>query len=288
MFKYIVFLCALCMFCASFSAASEPFPLPFTRQLQAGDDGNDVHILQSLLNRMENIVPINITGVYDDATANLVQHFQKVRNIPATGIVDADTATLLLQFHLEDHFVDPLEPLPSPYKYKVHIIVQRNRSIETEATLYNKHMEPLHRFTVRTHGQNFNHSSNDDFSLNELSPSGCTPTGMASFDLNSPEDNPASFGPYPVNRFVNGLEGNMKIVVSAIRDGLLMHTGEWKDWSPEDPMPNSHGCVHGHPADIKKVWEILTGLGVVVHKNSFGKLPYPYEPQGLISIELAQ
>lgn len=86
------------------------------------------------------------------------------------------------------------------------------------------------------------------------------------FDLNSPEDNPVDYGPYPINRavqasvFVNdngwngkGLEGNAKIIISDIRDGILMHTGEWKDWKPSENMPNSHGCVHGHPEDIKDV-----------------------------------
>jgi hypothetical protein len=41
---------------------------------------------------------------------------------------------------------------------------------------------------------------------------------------------PVSFGPYPVNRFVQGLEGNMKVVISDIRDGILQHTGEWPNW----------------------------------------------------------
>ena len=55
------------------------------------------------------------------------------------------------------------------------------------------------------------------------------------------------------------------------------------------PQPNSHGCVHAHPEDIEAVWHILVDqLGVVVHNNTFGKLPYPYKPQGLLSIELVE
>jgi hypothetical protein len=53
------------------------------------------------------------------------------------------------------------------------------------------------------------------------------------------------------------------------------------------PMPNSDGCVHGHPNDIYMVWQILTlDLGVQVRNNTDGKLPYPYVPQGLVSVEL--
>jgi len=48
----------------------------------------------------------------------------------------------------------------------------------------------------------------------------------------------------------------------------------------------SNGCIHAHPSDQKKVVEILTkDLGVEIRKNPFGSLPYPYQPQGLLSIE---
>ncbi len=33
-------------------------------------------------------------------------------------------------------------------------------------------------------------------------------TGLVEMDLNSPEPDPASYGPWPVNRFVHGLDGN--------------------------------------------------------------------------------
>jgi hypothetical protein len=86
---------------------------------------------------------------------------------------------------------------------------------------------------------------------------------------------------------VQGLAGNLAVVVQnsptrMIRDGLLMHTGEWPGWNTSMPMPNSHGCmnpmtsclllqtcflltfyvcstlnlsagIHGHPLDIMKV-----------------------------------
>ena len=39
----------------------------------------------------------------------------------------------------------------------------------------------------------------------------------------------------------------MKNDASTIRGGILMHTGEWanySDWQPPLPMPNSLGCIH--------------------------------------------
>jgi len=144
-------------------------------------------------------------------------------------------------------------------------------------------MEVLWTFTARTEGQNDNVTG---LPLNELAGYGSTPTGLSTFDLNSQEDDPVDFGPYPVNRAVKGLEGNAQIVISNIRDGILLHTGEWPHWNVTMPMPNSHGCIHTFPANIEIIWQILIGLGVQVRNNTFGKLPYPYKPQGIISVEL--
>jgi hypothetical protein len=51
-------------------------------------------------------------------------------------------------------------------------------------------------------------------------------------------------------------------------------------------MPNSSGCLHAHPEDIQRVYQLLLGLGVQVRKNPFSGKNYPYSPQGLCSIEL--
>lgn len=74
-----------------------------------------------------------------------------------------------------------------------------------------------------------------------------------------------------------------------LRDGILLHTGEWSqysDWKPPMPMPNSAGCIHAYPDSILRVWKLLVAEGVTVHPNTGGKLPYPYKPQGLVSVEL--
>jgi hypothetical protein len=184
----------------------------------------------------------------------------------------------------------------------VHIPVHVNRSRETLATLYDGAGNTLHTFRhahlparcprplaanrrVRTHGNDI-YGNNTWPSFNDTDPgvnvfgaNGNTPTGISSFDLNSPEDEPRLFGPYPVNRFVNGALGNQAFLISNVRDGMcvpgagwraggrrvtgraarsLMHTGEWPaPWNTSMDMPNSDGCVHGHPEDIKRVWQLL-------------------------------
>ena len=49
-------------------------------------------------------------------------------------------------------------------------------------------------------------------------------------------------------------------------------------------MPNSDGCVHGHPTDIEAVVNDLLSLGVVVNENPFSSTNYPYATQGIISV----
>ena len=85
--------------------------------------------------------------------------------------------------------------------------------------------------------------------------------------------------------------GNAAIVISDIRDGILLHCtpGEWPSWNVNSnysaPMINSEGCVHAHPPDILTVWQKLIGLGIKMRINTFGSLPYPYVPQGILSVE---
>jgi hypothetical protein len=37
---------------------------------------------------------------------------------------------------------------------------------------------------------------------------------------------------------------------------------------------------------LLQVWQLLVAEGVQVRNNTGGALPYPYKPQGLVSIEL--
>jgi hypothetical protein len=262
--------------------ANAQMPCPFYRELSAQSpllSGSDVFMMQNLLRRAMKAVPI--TGNYDAKTQAAVEAFQKANQLSATGVFDEDTASSLLENYLSDGYKDN-GLVPNGVMYKVYVPVYKNRSIETTATLFAGNGTILLNFTARTQGQVNNDTG---IALNELCDSGSTPTGLMSFDLNSPEPDPISYGPYPVNRAVQGLEGNAAMVISYIRDGILMHTGEWAGWNPSMPMPNSHGCIHAHPQDIKDVWDLLVSIGVEVRNNTFGKLPYPYPTQGILSIE---
>lgn len=245
-----------------------------------GDSGSGVIILQNLVARSPFVHNLNISGVYDSGTVAAVTAFQAGNKLPASGVFSPSTASLLLKLHSDDGYVDD-GSIPSGYLYKVYIPVYANRSVEVWATLYDRNMSMLYRALVRARGQ----SNSKGQQLNQFCPNGVTPTGLMTFDLNTPEPDPLSYGPYPINRAVQGLRGNAAFLISNIRDGILMHTGEWPDWNYTMPMPNSHGCVHGHPEEIYEIWQLLVGLGVEARPNTYGKLPYPYKPQGILSIE---
>lgn len=80
------------------------------------------------------------------------------------------------------------------------------------------------------------------------------------------------------------------LVLPNIRDGLLIHTGNWttttQDWDNTMNMPNSAGCIHTHPEDLDKIYHLLIKQGVEVRENTFSGKNYPYKPQGVGVIEL--
>jgi len=265
-----------------FVLTSAQWPCPFSRELKQEDpplQGNDVTILQHLLIRSPYVKGLQSTGKFDAATATAVSDFQTGNQLQVDGIVGQETAQKLLDLHMSDGYKDDGKILPG-FKYKVHIPVSRNRSVETTAYLYDSNMSLIYQFHVRLHGQR---------DWNEFCHDGNTPTGLSLFDLNSPEDDPKDFGPYPVNRVVAGLKGNAAILLqnsaATIRSGILLHTGQWDGWQPPQPMPNSDGCIHTWPDMCKQLWQTLVSFGIQVRKNSGGELPYPYLSQGLISIE---
>eukprot|EP00761_Pharyngomonas_kirbyi_P013327 gb/GECH01013355.1/.p1 GENE.gb/GECH01013355.1/~~gb/GECH01013355.1/.p1 ORF type:complete len:298 (+),score=59.84 gb/GECH01013355.1/:1-894(+) len=286
-----IFLLLFITFCIlfQFGIAKDHYPQPFHRKLEIRKpliQGTDVYILQNLIKRFPDASNLNVTKVYDLPTQKAVQKFQLHFHLfnDKWGVFGKETAQKLLELYLDDHYQDD-GSIPSGYLYKVHVPIHQNRSIETKATLYDNQMNVRHTFTARTHGQNDPRTGQP---LNQLSNSGSTPTGLMTFDLNSPEPDHKSFGPYPVNRAVLGLQGNAEFALPHVRNGILLHTGEWEHWNPSMPMPNSHGCIHAHPDDIKEIWHILVSMGVKVHKNPFGKLPYPYKPQGVLSVEMIE
>lgn len=266
-------------------------PQPFKRVLQRNDDnpvtGNDVLIAQTLMDRSPFVQANFTSGVYDETMETAVQSFQKGHEqLNPDGVFGPETASLALKLHIRDGYKH-ITMIPANYTYLIKVSPHVNRTIEINATLFARHSKslliedsvpvPVMEFKVRCHGK--------DFAPNQFSTDGDTPSGLAKIDLNSAEADTKDIGPYPINRIVEGLDGNLGLLAPNIRNGLLIHTGEWSGWTPDQPMPNSDGCIHGHPDDINKLWKTLVGLGVTIRDNPYGKLPYPYVPQGLLSVE---
>ena len=75
------------------------FPREIGKIIAQGDDGLPVLVIQSILRTLAqkypNIPPVEITGEYDEATAQAVREFQKITGLPQTGTVDRATWNLL-------------------------------------------------------------------------------------------------------------------------------------------------------------------------------------------------
>ena len=298
-------LAALFSICLSvFQSEDEEMPLPWKRELELSSPpmtGNDVLIACTLLSRDDAVVidASSCDTTFDAADNDAVGAFQTAQGIKVTGIFDATTANALLVAHSADGFKDSGFTADSMgYKYKIHVPVYQIRSIETTATLFDAFNKVLLSFTVRAHGWRDDGTQAawpdygvDDYGLNEFTPNGNTPTGLVEIDLNSPEPDPQVYGPWPVNRVVRGLEGNAALMLPNLRDGILFHTGNWTTttegtWTPLSPMPDSSGCIHGHPSEIERVQDILVNLGVKINENTYSGKNYPYKPQGIAVIEL--
>jgi len=268
----------------------DEMPKPFSRELRLQtppQTGKDVIILQNLLRRQSSTAFVIVTSHYDVQTAEAVKLFQRAVHLPANGVFCMQTALKVLENLLDDGFKDDGK-VPAAYRFKLYVPVHKNRNIETVATLLDHNSNAIFNFTIRAHGQ----TNEYGVAINQLSRNGNTPTGLSTFDLNSKEPYPKLYGPYPVLRVVKGLKGNSAIgfenetLLSNFRSGILLHTGEWQGWNASKPMPNSEGCMHCSPDDMKKLVDILVKkLKVKVNENPYGRLPYPYTPQGLIAIE---
>lgn len=294
---FVVFCLLSALLCAFAS-----MPPPFYRELKVTSPyqtGDDVVIAQNLLKRDKAVGDSFVAnGVYDEKSAAATMSFQTANALLPTGILDEDSAQKLLDLHSEDGYKDSGFTAESMgYLYKFHIPVHRNRSIETYSTLFDGKGNVLLKFRTRTHGHRDDGTEgawpdfgNGDIGLTEYVDDGNTVTGLVEMDLNSPEPSPELYGPWPVNRLVRGLDGNALFLAPKIRDGILIHTGNWstaeQSWDPTMDMPNSSGCIHAHPADVEKIYNLLVGLGVQVNNNPFSGKNYPYKPQGIGVIEL--
>jgi len=285
--------------------------LPFHRSLRLQEplmEGKDIAILQNLLRRQSFVSStLRATGRYDAATLQSVKSFQQRYKLSQQdGIFDPETGRKVLDELMSDGYSST--DIPHDCKFFIRVPLRKDRTIEVNATLHRcgaseqgeaAHGEVLHTFLLRARG-----GTKNGVMLNQLTSNGDTPTGLSSIDLNT-EFKPQwrwkrSFGVYPVLRLVKGLKGNAAIgrdgvtgnddtaesFLNDYRYGILVHSFEREEWVPSMPMPDSYGCMKVHPADQRKIIDILRNkLGVKMRNNTFGRLPYPHKPQGLISIE---
>jgi len=296
-----LFLFIVCTtFAFSFSVA-DSMPFPWTRELQQSSpamEGTDVFITQNLLKR-DSSVPASLVAdsIYGSETVNAVKSFQAAHKLQVTGNFDAASASALIVCCSDDDVKDTgFTARSMGYKYKISIPVASNRSVETIGTLFDADNNILVKFHARAHGHrddgvnypwpDFGSNPPDD-GLNEFTSSGNTVTGLIEIDLNSPESNAQLYGPWPVNRFVKGISGNAEWILPNIRDGILLHTGNWTtaEHGVFDPltmdMPNSSGCVHSHPSEVEAIYKALINIGVEIHENPFSGKNYPFKPQGI-------
>lgn len=277
-------------------------PLPFYRELTVTtpeETGNDVLIAQTLLSRDPAVTDLVIDGVYGTGSAQATSLFQQDHGLKGTGILDAVSAQTLLDAYSADNYKDTgFSAASMGYLYKFHVPMHANRSIETIATLYDKDNNVVLTFKTRQHGHRDDGTAeawpdygDGGVGLNQFTSNGNTLTGLVEIDLNSPEPDPQTYGPWPVNRVVRGLDGNALLMLPNIRDGVLIHTGNWTTeehgtWTEEQEMPNSSGCLHAHPMDIERIYKALLDLGVVVHDNPFSGKNYSYHAQGVGVFEM--
>mmetsp|Transcript_30081 Transcript_30081/g.68106 ORF Transcript_30081/g.68106 Transcript_30081/m.68106 type:complete len:295 (+) Transcript_30081:44-928(+) len=278
-------------------AGAVGMPLPFSRTLEEGMTGSDVCILNAFVQRSLGqpapVTPDSGSCSFDSDLKAAVTSFQTKHSLSVDGIVGPKSAQAAVDCCALDGYKDSGASAGSlGYKYKVHISVLTNRSSERQGTLYDADNNAIFSFTARLHGRRSDGSETawPDFGVNdagliEFASSGNTITGLTEMDLNSPEGVPKLYGPYNVNRAVKGLEGNSKLMLPHIRDGILIHTGEWPGWSEGQAMPNSNGCIHVWPSTCKRIADELAKLGVEARPNTGGGKDYPYKPQGLLSVD---
>ncbi|KAJ3446760.1 hypothetical protein M0812_08090 [Anaeramoeba flamelloides] len=274
------------------SVLKETMPLPFKRELYYSSidlmEGNDVYIAQHFLLRSKYVTKFKASKVYDLSTKNAVEEFQSGNSLCVNGILDSLTASLLIKLHLKDGYKDD-EKFPEGYLFKILISVYSDRTIPTTAYLIGPNNTNLFKFDALTQGKG------PKGGYNSFTTYGNTPTGMYEIDLNSVAKNTLDFGSYPMVRLVKGLRGNAAISTpdtskkDNIRSGLLIHCGEKDHWK-KGVIPPSLGCIHSWGRAVKRVSEILTNdLGVKINKNLYGSIvPYPFKPQGILSLQLIE
>lgn len=82
------------------------------RDLRIGDRGSDVRALQRYLSR-NGLYPFAIDGTFGQDTVDAVATYQRIRNLPATGIADEETL-IDMGFDFVPGISDPISVSPPP------------------------------------------------------------------------------------------------------------------------------------------------------------------------------
>ena len=133
---------------------SAAMPLPWTRVLELSTPpltGQDVFIAQNLLQHVSH--GLVVTSTFDSPTQSAVVELQRRSGLNESGIFDPPAASALLACCSSDGYADDGEPpRMSGHKYKVHVQVFSNRSIERRARLLDADGREVYNYTVRLHG----------------------------------------------------------------------------------------------------------------------------------------
>lgn len=82
-------------------------PLRTEFLIQKGDTGDAVYLVQIMLRDLSihfsNLPSVDLTGVYDESTANGIREFQKLAALPVTGSVDRSTWDMLTHAYNSKH-----------------------------------------------------------------------------------------------------------------------------------------------------------------------------------------
>ena len=133
----------------------DTMPLPWTRELEEGESGSDVQIMQALLLRSPGVTSsLEADGNFGSSTQVAVESFQTYTALNASGVFDVPTAQALLSCCERDGYRDNGTAASAYGKlYKIVVpLPSMNRSVETNATLLDKDNNFIRSFTVRTHG----------------------------------------------------------------------------------------------------------------------------------------
>ncbi len=98
----------------------EEIPKIFPNELAPGDEGNEIRVIQYMLNYIaqyeDTVNPVEINGVFDSATEQAVRGFQRTYGLPDTGRIDDNTYARMFDVYNAIIISLPENQLAAPYR----------------------------------------------------------------------------------------------------------------------------------------------------------------------------